>query len=92
LSGFRIKREKAPPGSGARDDDSTVALVVPEPSVMRAAKPMPTTRVAKTSATAANLHVGKAAGGKQRKIIHDTLPSRGKRREPLAWCGSGGSS
>jgi hypothetical protein len=39
-----------------------------------------------------HLQVGKAAGGKQRKIIHDTLPSRGKRREPLAWCGSGGSS
>src|SRR5215475_4113094 len=39
-----------------------------------------------------HLQVGKAAGGRQRKIVHDTLPSRGKRREPLAWCGSGGSS
>jgi hypothetical protein len=37
-----------------------VALVVPEPSVMRAAKPMPTTSVAKTSTTATNLQVGKA--------------------------------
>src|SRR4030095_9169754 len=27
-----------------------------------------------------NLQVGKAVGGKQRKIVHDTLPSRGEKK------------
>src|SRR5262249_8237173 len=34
-----------------------------------------------------HLQVGKAAGGKQRKIVHDTLPSRGK--EESRWRGVG---
>jgi hypothetical protein len=53
---------------------TTVALAVPEPSLTRAAKPMPTTRVARTSATATTFRWVRRLAASSEKLFHDTLP------------------
>ena len=64
---------------------TTLALAVPEPSVTRAAKPMPTTSVTKTSATATTFRWVRRLAAPSEKIVHDPIPktapsSLGKKR------------
>src|SRR5262249_14254013 len=59
---------------------TTVALAVPEPSVTRAAKPMPTTSVAKTSATATTFRWVRRLAASSEKLFMTRSPAGEKKR------------
>src|SRR5215472_1012400 len=71
---------------------TTVALAVPEPSVTRAAKPMPTTSVAKASATATTFRWARRSAVSSEKLFMTHSPDRGDKKRAAGVVVSGGSS